>query len=399
MILVRTGDREFPTGTCYVVFGIVTQNSRGQLELQEHIRRPPHADTPFGTTEAPALWSTGEPPTAETPKGEIPPGPGGPSGAKKETQASEGGGKGFPNWALYAIGAFFIVLAVVLGAYVSWKQKQAREQQWQEEQRRISDERARMHEQLLQAQKAGTPLAETQAVAPTAPKGTIEAWGRVEVVEGPGKGQVFPLAGREIVVGRSEGDVRLGSDEAVSSRHGTLAQTNDGRLLYIDNSRNGSVVDGKPVHRAQAELRDGSVIQVGVSRLKVNVVMPAMASSAPRPGGDAGPTVAVPASSLPTQAFTGCELQVVTGRAAGTNFPLSKTTISIGREERNDITLPDETVSRTHATLRLEAGTYVFTNESSQGSSINGKPATQQPLKSGDEIQMGAVKLKFTEEV
>jgi pSer/pThr/pTyr-binding forkhead associated (FHA) protein len=200
------------------------------------------------------------------------------------------------------------------------------------------------------------------------------------------------LAGRSIVLGRGGDGIRL-EDDAVSTRHATIAQSNDGRLLYIDESRNGSVVDSKPVHRAQAEIKDGSTIQIGVSKLKVAVVMPAAqrggAASA------AAPTVAVPVGSRPTEMFTGYELKVLNGQSAGKTFPLTQQTVTIGREEDRTIVLTDSTLSRKHATLTLEGGQFVLANESSQGTTVNGKRVERHTLQSGDEIQTGEVKMQF----
>lgn len=50
-------------------------------------------------------------------------------------------------------------------------------------------------------------------------------------------------------------------------------------------------------------------------------------------------------------------IQFLSGPLAGSNFPINKTTIKIGRETSNDIVIPDPTVSRFHAQL-LYKGTY-----------------------------------------
>jgi len=245
---------------------------------------------------------------------------------------------------------------------------------------------------------AGAPATAAATAVVSAPRATVEAWGALEVVEGPDKGKRFPLAGREITLGRSGGDIQLSSDDAVSSRHASVVQTTDGRLLYIDNSRNGSIVDGRPVHRGQAELRAGSEIQLGVSKVRVSVLAAlgapmGAAAGAMSPGG--APTQALDVGSRPTEVFTGCELRVLTGQLAGRTFPLSRMEIVVGRADESDVRLIDPTMSRKHATLRFEGGTYTFTNESQAGSTINGQVVQRQPLQNGDQIQMGEVKVQF----
>jgi len=306
------------------------------------------------------------------------------------------------DWVLYAAGGGFILLAVILGTVLgvrSSRLKRAEMARLAQEQAEAERQRLAQADSLL-GPTGPMPLDETIArpgPAESASAGvlgqTLEAWGSLEVVEGPAAGQHFPLAGRQVVIGRTEGDIRLSSDDAVSRRHGYLQVTNDGRLLYVDDSRNGSIVAGTPVHRAQVEVIDGTEIQMGLSKVVVHLPLPL----ASRQGDDVGraPTVAVDIGSMPTEMFTGCEIHVVNGELAGRTFPLSKAQIIIGRAEGADIRLTDRTVSRQHATLVLEHGQFVIQNDSQQGTQVNGERVDRQPLSNGDRIQLGEVTLEF----
>lgn len=72
--------------------------------------------------------------------------------------------------------------------------------------------------------------------------------------------------------------------------------------------------------------------------------------------------------------------------------------LTIGREESNDVIVPDDpTVSRHHAVLeRLAAGWCVSDLNSLNGTFVNGQPLGQgRPLYSGDEIEVGETRLVY----
>jgi pSer/pThr/pTyr-binding forkhead associated (FHA) protein len=64
----------------------------------------------------------------------------------------------------------------------------------------------------------------------------------VQVLEGGGVGEVFPLADGESVVGREAGDVTFPSDRYVSARHARLEVTPTGVMLTDVGSSNGTFV-------------------------------------------------------------------------------------------------------------------------------------------------------------
>jgi len=53
--------------------------------------------------------------------------------------------------------------------------------------------------------------------------------------------------------------------------------------------------------------------------------------------------------SVMNQPSPSASIQVLTGKQTGNTFPISKTTITIGRAQDNDIILENDTVSRYHA--------------------------------------------------
>lgn len=85
------------------------------------------------------------------------------------------------------------------------------------------------------------------------------------------------------------------------------------------------------------------------------------------------------------------------GTYAGRVFPIGSG-VTIGREPANDMPLPDDaTVSRRHATVRVEGDGLVVTDEnSSNGVYVNGvRISGSATVRLGDEIQIGNTRFRF----
>ena len=81
---------------------------------------------------------------------------------------------------------------------------------------------------------------------------------------------------------------------------------------------------------------------------------------------------------------------------SGTRVPLGDRTVSIGRLPECDINLADPNVSRRHAELRPAGTSYVVTDlRSTNGTRVNGAPISEQVLRDGDVITVGATTLRF----
>ncbi len=92
-------------------------------------------------------------------------------------------------------------------------------------------------------------------------------------------------------------------------------------------------------------------------------------------------------------------LLVLQGRSVGEYFLLRPPKAVIGRSDDAEVQILDDGVSRKHAEVHFkEDGTYFLRDLGSKnGTFVNGKPCTEDPLQEGDKIQLGAVTvLKFT---
>ncbi len=84
------------------------------------------------------------------------------------------------------------------------------------------------------------------------------------------------------------------------------------------------------------------------------------------------------------------------GPSRGARFLITSEGVTIGRAPASDIFLDDVTVSRAHATIKREDGTFTFSDLGSlNGSYINNQQSTTHRLTNGDEIQIGKFHMLF----
>lgn len=78
-------------------------------------------------------------------------------------------------------------------------------------------------------------------------------------------------------------------------------------------------------------------------------------------------------------------------------WPLIGSTVRIGRDTANHLTIPDDAkVSRSHAELRERDGQWTVVDLGSRnGTRVNGVRIEIHPLRSGDQIQLGATMIEF----
>jgi len=92
-------------------------------------------------------------------------------------------------------------------------------------------------------------------------------------------------------------------------------------------------------------------------------------------------------------------LLVVRGVDQGSRFEINETPKSLGRGVRNEIRVLDTEVSRQHAQILPENGSYVLVDRgSSNGTFVNGKQVRRQILENGDRIQIGRSLILFSQE-
>ena len=90
-------------------------------------------------------------------------------------------------------------------------------------------------------------------------------------------------------------------------------------------------------------------------------------------------------------------LFVIQGRDQGRRFDLEKETVTLGRDNDNVIQLHDSEVSRHHAEVRRTDDGFVLVDlKSSNGTFHNTTQVEEQPLSSGDRVQIGRTLMIYT---
>lgn len=91
-----------------------------------------------------------------------------------------------------------------------------------------------------------------------------------------------------------------------------------------------------------------------------------------------------------------CSLEVMEGTLIGKVFRLDGYPLVLGRRESCDIVLPDENISRRHARLEVQNGSWVVTDlDSTNGTIVNGVRIKSKHLESGDNLKFGATMCAF----
>lgn len=168
------------------------------------------------------------------------------------------------------------------------------------------------------------------------------------------EGEIRYLRSDRIVIGRVQGDVVIGHDSTMSSRHAEIIRADvggtHGWVLRDLESSNGTLARVRSV-----TLRNGMGILLGSRRFKFEMPSPPSKSSGPftEPGtvlvGDA---MAVPAEMLPALVESS-----IRGLPDGARHSLRKFRNTIGRlHGGNDIELEDECLAARHAVITRDKG-------------------------------------------
>jgi pSer/pThr/pTyr-binding forkhead associated (FHA) protein len=100
--------------------------------------------------------------------------------------------------------------------------------------------------------------------------------------------------------------------------------------------------------------------------------------------------------ALVEQALAPALLKIVSGQFEGRVFILDKPELTLGSDERADVTIfGDPCVQRRHARLRFEGGGYTLHAEPAAQVSVNKQPISRQSLHPEDEILVGQTRLIY----
>jgi predicted component of type VI protein secretion system len=89
-------------------------------------------------------------------------------------------------------------------------------------------------------------------------------------------------------------------------------------------------------------------------------------------------------------------LKILSGKMAGTEHSARHFPFRLGRGAAADLRLEEDGVWERHAELALDAsGGFVLSAQSEALVAVNGRPCLEAVLRNGDEMDLGALKLRF----
>ena len=231
-------------------------------------------------------------------------------------------------------------------------------------------------------------------------------------------GREYVIMSAPLVMGREAGCDVVIPGKDVSRRHAEIVPSAKGYLL-VDSSTNGVYVNDVRVP-GQRVLTRGDVIKVGEESFRFyadqSAAAPAAASAAPAappppPPPPAGAesrlqntSFGMPASPRPAAANPGgsggaalANFLVRTGALKGTRLLVKTPIVNIGRADYNDLVLPDESISTSHAKLQRREGVWVLVDlESTNGTFVDGERIkADTPIAPGTMVRFGDIQLVF----
>jgi len=279
------------------------------------------------------------------------------------------------------------------------------------------DERRSGSTQYVQAMSVPQAMDQAKAEAKGG-KVTVNTGGRVVSLT---DGREYAIAGASLVFGRDASCDVVVPGKDVSRRHAEIVQTPKGYLL-VDSSTNGTSVNDVRVE-GQRLLARADVITIGEEKFRfyADTAAPPAAASPPQnpqPGPAASSPSAVPPSAVPPTKGESLKLRetvhgvpaaprpssaplasflVRSGALKGQRLSIKTPIVNIGRADYNDLVLPDESVSTSHAKLQRREGVWVLVDlDSTNGTFVDGDPIKgDAPLAPGATVRLGDVSLVF----
>jgi ABC transport system ATP-binding/permease protein len=224
---------------------------------------------------------------------------------------------------------------------------------------------------------------------------------RLIMKEGPTQGEIFPLRGGEITLGRASGsDITIDSP-GVSRRHALIRQEGHQHQVEDAGSSNGTYLNGRRLV-GPGVLHAGDTIRLGAGILleyqpdqaEVTRINQQMDVSATIAENMLGPAVTmVGDEEFSADETTPPELHVTIAGDQTVAFPLIKSEIHLGRGEDNDIVINSRIVSRRHARLVKQQNGYEIhpLPDASNPVYVDGRPLKEpRRLQHGDMLRIGS---------
>lgn len=251
---------------------------------------------------------------------------------------------------------------------------------------------------LATAQPASTPDPESPTTRELPPEAS--AAGRLVSLT---DGREYRLDVVPFVIGRDATATLVVDSEEVSRRHAEIVAVPDGDCL-VDLSSNGVWVNGERI-RGKTTLKSGDVIRIAAEELRYypsEARTPAVGATF-RLGNTVVGLQAVRRRPIIQSAYLApsepalASLLIKAGSRKGERIGVRTPVVNIGRADYNDISLPDPSVSASHAKLQLREGVWMLTDlASTNGTRVDGDSVKEEtPLSPGSTITFGEVPVLF----
>ena len=203
------------------------------------------------------------------------------------------------------------------------------------------------------------------------------AW--LAVTAGPSRGRSHQLREGNNTIGRAS-DNDLAIEDRAISRHHAMVRVEEGRITLVDLGSSGGIRVGERSIGGRS-IQPGGTITVGRTRLALVSV---------EPGNDI-PQGTMSGQTIVDSAPRGSAVLIAqAGPDSGKSFLVSEGDNVIGRDTGCQILLSDEAVSRTHAMVRLDGGSFaVFDSGSRSGTAVGEHRIGGHELRGGEKISLG----------
>jgi pSer/pThr/pTyr-binding forkhead associated (FHA) protein/tetratricopeptide (TPR) repeat protein len=237
---------------------------------------------------------------------------------------------------------------------------------------------------------------------------------------------IVPLVKEEITIGRKEGNTIRLTERNVSRHHARLIKSNGTVFVEDLDSYNGVKVNGDKI-TARTNVREGDLIEIGdyhfaLQWIDEQALPPTPSGVPPIPKLESPPALPQSQARAPTQMDgptavlklplddkaedrgrvrtipekEAGRLVIVTTELAGSEFPLTRSEMLIGRTEENDVVLAHRSVSSRHAKIVYDGGIYrIIDMDSANGVLVNGEEYARVDLRRGDTIELGHVRIRY----
>jgi ABC transport system ATP-binding/permease protein len=224
---------------------------------------------------------------------------------------------------------------------------------------------------------------------------------KLVIEDDEGNRQEIPVDGLdEVTLGRAPGNTVQLPERNVSRRHARIF-TENGALLVEDlKSANGVLLNGQKV-TSPRPLQDGDLLRIGdygvvlqhdtdIHRIQVVEA----ADTVESPVADVHDTAPHAVATLVAEAQP--RLLALNGRLKGTVWTLGRSEVRIGKDDQAELSIPQRSLADFHAKLVQTADNDWRVQELAQaGVRVNGVAYADSPLRDGDVLELGALRLRF----